>query len=453
MRWISDVEGCFFTCSCPAEQKVRCALNLLRSGAKDWWRLATGSYTDDQRAAVTWEQFRDMFRARYIPRVERERLAQEFLSLRQDGESVTEITRMFAERAMFCPKFASEQAQMTRYLSMLKTDIRQFVSTQRCDTLLELQETARRRELEIEQKLREQRQAPAHSQPAPKRSKTADTRTGGQQSRTCGKCGNGHFGVGHLKANCPLLAAKPAQAPAPTTLRITDGRPVRAEPPKAQGRAFQLTAEEARAAPDVVAGMFLSFISFPIFDGASRSFVSQSFSREFSVPVGELECPLRVSIANEHGVSASSVYRGCDLEIFGVSFPIDLIPIPMGEVCMIVGMDWLSRFGAMIDCEGQRVVVRSPRGGELIVYGEGTRVGMDWLRVLFSCQDSTVHSARVCGLSSVCGRYASQGSDSGFRCTGGQGVRRCVSRVVARDTSGEAGRVQDRPGARCGPYR
>nr|KAJ0203488.1 hypothetical protein LSAT_V11C500244810 [Lactuca sativa] len=47
MRWISDVEGCFFTCSCPADQKVRCALNLLRSGAKDWWRLATGSYTDD----------------------------------------------------------------------------------------------------------------------------------------------------------------------------------------------------------------------------------------------------------------------------------------------------------------------------------------------------------------------------------------------------------------------
>ena len=91
-----------------------------------------------------------MFRARYIPRVERERLAQEFLSLRQDGESVTEITRMFTERAMFWPEFASEQSQMTRYLSMLKTDIRQFVSTQRCDTLLELQEAARRRELEIE---------------------------------------------------------------------------------------------------------------------------------------------------------------------------------------------------------------------------------------------------------------------------------------------------------------
>ena len=63
------------------------------------------------------------------------------------------------------------------------------------------------------------------------------------------------------------------------------------------------------------------------------------------------------------------------MEIFGVSFLIDLIPIPMGEVCVIVGMDWLSRFGSMIDCEGQRVVVRTPSGEELIVYGEGTKVG------------------------------------------------------------------------------
>ena len=59
--------------------------------------------------------------------------------------------------------------------------------------------------------------------------------------------------------------------------------------------------------------------------------MSRSFSREFSTSVGKLECPLRLSIANENGVSASLVYRGCELEIFGVSFSIDLIPIPMGR--------------------------------------------------------------------------------------------------------------------------
>ena len=47
--------------------------------------------------------------------VERERLAQEVLDMRQGTESVMEITRMFTERAMFCLEFDSEQDQMTRY--------------------------------------------------------------------------------------------------------------------------------------------------------------------------------------------------------------------------------------------------------------------------------------------------------------------------------------------------
>ena len=79
-------------------------------------------------------------RTRFVAWVERERerLAQEFLELKYDSKSVTEITRMFTERVMFSLEFALEQAQMSRYLRMLKRDTRQFVSTQRSDTLLEL---------------------------------------------------------------------------------------------------------------------------------------------------------------------------------------------------------------------------------------------------------------------------------------------------------------------------
>ena len=120
MRWLSDMEGCFSTSLCPADQRVGCALNLLRLGAKDWWRLTTRSFSDAQRVAVSWDQFRGMFSTRYVPRDEKEKLARKFLELNQDLESVTESTGMFIERAMFCPEFASEQAQMPRYPSMLK---------------------------------------------------------------------------------------------------------------------------------------------------------------------------------------------------------------------------------------------------------------------------------------------------------------------------------------------
>ena len=68
-----------------------------------------------------------------------------------------------------------------------------------------------------------------------------------------------------MKTNCPQLAAKSAQSSAPAIVRIGDGRPVKVEPPKAQGCAFQFTAEEAKAAPNVVAGTFLFPVSVIVF--------------------------------------------------------------------------------------------------------------------------------------------------------------------------------------------
>ena len=121
----------------------------------------------------------------------------------------------------------------------------------------------------------------------------------------------------------------------------------------------------------------VSFVpALVLFDsGASRSFVSLAFSQHISVSREALSRPLRVSIADERAVYATEVIRGCVLEIFGVEIPIDLVPIAMGDVCVIVGMDWLTRFGVVINCERQLVTVRDPNGGVLMVYGEGTRSG------------------------------------------------------------------------------
>ena len=38
-------------------------------------------------------------------------------------------------------------------------------------------------------------------------------------------------------------------------------------------------------------------------------------------------------------------------------------------------MDWLSQFGAMIDCENQLATIHDSSGGVLTIFGEGTRVG------------------------------------------------------------------------------
>ena len=58
----------------------------------------TTYFSPAELATVTWERFTAMFRDEYVPPVERERLAQEFLTLKQGTESVTVINLGYAQR-------------------------------------------------------------------------------------------------------------------------------------------------------------------------------------------------------------------------------------------------------------------------------------------------------------------------------------------------------------------
>lgn len=98
-----------------------------------------------------------MFHAKYIPLTKPEQLAQEYLSLKQTTNSVMEITNIFMEIDLFYPEYdALEEVFMFRYLSMLKTEIRDFVSTQPYRTLTELRSSARMRETELETQRKEE---------------------------------------------------------------------------------------------------------------------------------------------------------------------------------------------------------------------------------------------------------------------------------------------------------
>lgn len=88
-----------------------------------------------------------------------------------------------------------------------------------------------------------------------------------------------------------------------------------------------------------------------------------------------MSTPLKVAIASNCTVIASEDYRYCALEIFGDGFPINLTLTTMGDVCVIAGVDWMSRFGELIDFENQLVTIRNPSGGVLTIYGVGNRVG------------------------------------------------------------------------------
>ena len=90
---------------------------------------------------------------------------------------------------------------MSRYLSILRRDIREFVVKSSHQTLVELQTNTRWREIELELQTREEEESqgrdrrPVQSQLAMNLAKPTDTRVGGQKGRTCGKCSKSHEGL------------------------------------------------------------------------------------------------------------------------------------------------------------------------------------------------------------------------------------------------------------------
>lgn len=85
---------------------------------------------------------------------------------------------------------------MSRYLSMVKTEIREFVSTQLYQTLTKLQSNARRREIKLEVQRKEDRTTLVQFQLTAKQFKSVESRSGPveQGSPKYVRCGSFHDG-------------------------------------------------------------------------------------------------------------------------------------------------------------------------------------------------------------------------------------------------------------------
>ena len=96
-------------------------------------------------------------------------------------------------------------------------------------------------------------------------------------------------------------------------------------------------------------------------------------SENFNRTLGHLDIHLDVEIVVDEILNVTSVFKSCEIEVSGVRFPIDLIPIVTKEISVIVGMDWLSRNQAIIDCDRQLIRVQTSNGGELVIQGEARK--------------------------------------------------------------------------------
>ena len=121
-----------------------------------------------------------------------------------------------------------------------------------------------------------------------------------------------------------------------------------------QGRVYVITPQTESADQTVIQGtFFLSRLwARVLFDsGVSHSFIAASVVIELGLEVETLEKPLYVSSPLGIRARVGMICRGCELEISGTLLTVDLRIMDMSEFDVILGMDWLTAYRVVIDCE------------------------------------------------------------------------------------------------------
>ena len=108
-----------------------------------------------------------------------------------------------------------------------------------------------------------------------------------------------------------------------------------------------------------------------LFDfGASHSFIDASVVIELGLKVETLEEPLYVSSPLGIKVRIGMICRGCELEISRILLTVDLRVMGMSKFDVILGMDWLTTYRVVIDCERRRVTSYMKDGTRVVFQGD-----------------------------------------------------------------------------------
>ena len=95
-----------------------------------------------------------------------------------------------------------------------------------------------------------------------------------------------------------------------------------------------------------------------------------TIERELGLEVETLEEPLYVSSPLGIRARIGMICRGCELEISGTLLTVDLRIMDMLEFDVILGMDWLTAYRVVIDCERRRVTAYTQDGTCVIFQGD-----------------------------------------------------------------------------------
>ncbi|XP_028090519.1 uncharacterized protein LOC114290763 [Camellia sinensis] len=120
-----------------------------------------------------------------------------------------------------------------------------------------------------------------------------------------------------------------------------------------QGSMYAITASKQSSRPYVVRATYLIFntwASVLIDTGASHLFIASAFASMLGLKSEQLESPLVVETLVGGKTILNRGYRRCVIQVIDCRLPFNFMSLNMFGFDVILGMDWLSFYCAIIDC-------------------------------------------------------------------------------------------------------
>ncbi|KAK1663150.1 hypothetical protein QYE76_051309 [Lolium multiflorum] len=375
--WLMDTERKLRTVGCNDEEKIRYATYLLSGPAASWWENLVAVHPPEK--VFTWEEFKKKFRDAHVPESVVELKKREFDELHQNTAPIMQYVRDFNRLSRYAPEEVDTEEKrkkrfmkgMNPYMKMQLRLARTAEFQELIDSAITFEDDYRQVQEDRRKKARiEPRKYPV-SKPTPDRSfKPRFRPTGNQYNRggqnqnprnqiICNSCGQrGHiqrdcqkpriicYGCGkegHIKPECPNKASWSGQSSGGrgggnnnnnnnnNSNRNYNNNNKKGKP---YGKLNCTTLEQAGESDQAV----------------------------LETPITVLSAGGTILVTH---VKEAQVITICDCVYFA-----DLFIIPMKDISVILGMDWLTENGAVINCGDKTVSLRNSIGGQIVFQGD-----------------------------------------------------------------------------------
>nr|GEU68370.1 putative reverse transcriptase domain-containing protein [Tanacetum cinerariifolium] len=354
------MEFVFYINNCTVACQVKFATCTLQENALTWWNSHVRAVEHDIAYAMLWKTLKKMMTDKYYPMSKIKKLETELWNLKVKGTDVMSYNQRFQELALMCHRMFPEESEVVeKHVGGLPDMINESVKASK--------PKIRQEAIEFSNELMD------------KKILTITERTN-QRVLTCFECG----AQGHFKSDCPKLK--------------NENQGNQAENGNVVARAYVVGTAGKNPKSNVVTGTFLlnnryALILFDI--GADRSFLSTAFSSLIDIIPTTVDHGYDVELVDGRIIWVNTLIRGCTLNFLNHPFNIYLMPVEMGSFDVIIGMDWLSKYHAVIVCDEK--LIRVLFGNKILTFHrEGSNNEHESRLKIISCTKTQKYLLKGC---------------------------------------------------------